>query len=341
MSKLLVTHAMEEKARVGKAICMLDFPCEAFLKLTTENPTRFRIDEKEFTLKLEEYNEFTRAGESDVMPHLYVDNLTGKVVSHEGRHRAASCINAGVFTMPVAIFMYSKSKGLMYYTYSEGMAQKIYLTYRDIPKELRGQFTATHVEIKDDWWVKDFWAAWNPKSVPADDRTSLQINASTVGPLIVGYGWESYSPAVEAQITFDCMQLKGIAPSGQLQVYLAPNTAESDRRLVARVLKRVGAETIDTCPENLSVFKVFVNDGQSEYQPPDSVFNTQAKVLRKLMRPDVAEMVLVKDDEHYPQLERYQWERPAPPGTLPQYKARPPANTQTILNLPGWAWNHM
>lgn len=72
-----------------------------FLALTT-TPEHGEDYFKSKALPLEKYNEYVRSGETLNSPFLTVDGK-GKVVGHEGRHRAGALLNAGHDSMPVHI----------------------------------------------------------------------------------------------------------------------------------------------------------------------------------------------------------------------------------------------
>lgn len=89
----------------NKAAAIVAMDPHLFLDLTTLDAAhRNRIVESAHPLAI--YNQWAIEGESVVHPFLEIDRRTGDVLSHEGRHRAAALITAGVSRMPVAILLW-------------------------------------------------------------------------------------------------------------------------------------------------------------------------------------------------------------------------------------------
>lgn len=85
---------------------------------------------------IEDYNRFSREGETVLMPFLYVDLATGRVEGHEGRHRAAAVMNAGGTRLPVAIILREDRGSVYYREQTVPPWEKTFLSHRDIPRVL-------------------------------------------------------------------------------------------------------------------------------------------------------------------------------------------------------------
>jgi hypothetical protein len=126
---LLVTPQQVKAAKDNKAAAIVAMPAQDFLALTTYAHHRAEglVNFKRRALPLDEYNRYSREGETIIMPNLLIDRTTGRVRGHEGRHRAIALIAAEgpEATLPVALRV----------TESEWPP-----VARSIPKVLRGQF---------------------------------------------------------------------------------------------------------------------------------------------------------------------------------------------------------
>lgn len=328
MKGYLVTPAMHEDARTEKACGWLEFPCEEFLLLTTQNAFRWKVDEAPDTLPLEQYNQFVKDGKTRIIPFLDVDIHSGKVVGHEGRHRALACIKAGVHTMPVAIFLREKGSKV-YYTQDYDTWEKTYKTLADVPEVLHGQFNGTGVRVNDKWKRDSYWAAWNKTA------TTARVRVASSGPIVIGLGWDEYTPRVEAAIMMDCMQLQGLRPNQELYALVDPAMTDDSRMLVGKLLSRIGVQVIEG-KRDLVYFKSYIQTSDSKYIPDYEVVGS-AKQFRQIMTPRKATNHMTQRT-NYPSFPVV--ERPAPPATLPQYMTRPPQSPHSLQNLPRWAWNH-
>lgn len=113
--KLLVTQTMLDIAKDNKAIGVYMMSPKDFLGLTVDRPLNQWIqEEKDDTFTVAEYNKFTQAGKTIIMPFLDVDIDTGKVLGHEGRHRAAALLADGETSMPVAITLKQNRYSIYY-----------------------------------------------------------------------------------------------------------------------------------------------------------------------------------------------------------------------------------
>jgi len=96
---LNLTDTHRESAVSNKMHSLVRMHPKDFLKLTTAHEGHY--DEiKGAARSLGDYNKYSAEGSSLNAPHLGV-NEKGKVVTHEGRHRAAALINAGHDSMHV------------------------------------------------------------------------------------------------------------------------------------------------------------------------------------------------------------------------------------------------
>ncbi len=101
--------------RGNKSCGYVYMPPRDFLYLTSNDSyNKTLLDE---ALTLDEYNKYAKQGKNVIPPFLIIEcgdlatppmrhhspsmSPLGKVLGHEGRHRAAACINAGVSQMPV------------------------------------------------------------------------------------------------------------------------------------------------------------------------------------------------------------------------------------------------
>lgn len=151
---------MYDQAKGNKASGTFSIAPADFLKLTCENSLELKsiMDE---CLTLEEYNQFAREGKSIHMPWLEVsiDGLTrsgstvkkvtpGRVLGHEGRHRAAAMVKSGLSHMTV--LFWAKERGYSEYKKASkpGGFRDRFLTVDDLPKQLSGEFNPrVHVPI--------------------------------------------------------------------------------------------------------------------------------------------------------------------------------------------------
>lgn len=332
MTNLLITQHMKEKARVNKACCLVEMFCNHFIYLTTENAERWKVAEAAETYPLDQYNDWVRRGDCDTIPFLEVDIHTGKVRGHEGRHRALALLLAGHRKMTVAIYL-KDGYSFTYHKWDHATDTKRYLTSADVPRVLIGQYAPVRLQLDNADFKEDLWAAWNKVSARLSTKaTSIRIKANT--QITVGFGWDKYTPKVEAGIVADCMRLQGITPHIPVQVAFDTGMSEAEVKLASSILERIGIQLVSGKTE-LSYVKLFLQAQDSQYYP-DPDFVQQAKVARSYEHPAVKRIRLTQDDNRYPDLPTS--ERMAPPGTMPQYKARPP-QAPSLMALPFWAWN--
>lgn len=172
-----VTPGNLDQAQGLKSIGYLMMTPYQFLSLTAEYPVETWLrqeEEAKRTLTVEQYNEFQKNGKSIHMPWLYIaiecddPNKNGKVVDHEGRHRAAALINAGRkddVCFPVAIMLCEQGKWPKYREELPPDYKKRYLSLEDIPMILKGQFLPTKVKLPAFPKFKSFYAAYMESSL--------------------------------------------------------------------------------------------------------------------------------------------------------------------------------
>lgn len=142
-----------------------------FLMLTTTLPPAQWIEkELKEIYPVEQYNAWQKDGTSLLMPWLEVTwdgPKKGKIVGHEGRHRAAAMIRAGWKSencMPVAILLKEDGKWPTYYVEKWGDASdnwshsKRMLTLEDVPTTFIGQYDGYRFKPNFSTW-KGFYSA--------------------------------------------------------------------------------------------------------------------------------------------------------------------------------------
>lgn len=153
---LLLTETHKEVARDNKVIGFVRMRPQQFLALTTLEPAH--VDEIRREAKpLEQYNAWSRAGETLNSPFLRIDRVTGQVCGHEGRHRAAALEKAEPGElMDVAITL--RDKGCSTSRYYEDRVkpgkpfyerEKRYLGKKDVPTRFCNEFDASLCERID------------------------------------------------------------------------------------------------------------------------------------------------------------------------------------------------
>lgn len=167
MSPLKITPRMLENARANKCAGWLEMNPLDFLRLTTTKPNVFDWikQEQSDTKSLAEYNQYAASGASALMPWLDVDMATGKVIGHEGRHRAIAVYLANSRAFPVAICLRERGYPVYYQWAESGKPypedrKKVYVSQKDVPPVLVGQFIHREVAIKPETLV-EFWKDHN------------------------------------------------------------------------------------------------------------------------------------------------------------------------------------
>ena len=154
---------MLENAKSNKSVGWLYFDPVQFLSLTVTNHNVYEWIEQELphTKTVEDYNSY-----ETLMPWLDVDVKTGKVVGHEGRHRAAACVKSKVNRLPVALCLRDHGHPLYYRqpfineNNNPKQLQKVFVTKEDVPKVLVGQFVHRSLLIHPEK-MQEFWAKFN------------------------------------------------------------------------------------------------------------------------------------------------------------------------------------
>jgi len=106
MSDLIVTQGMLDKAKAQGCLGWCYLHPKQFLDLSVPGDVDKWIKEEsdpEYTKTVDEYNQYVRMGSSQQLPWLDVEFKTGKVIGHDGRHRAISALNCGSIKFPVAL----------------------------------------------------------------------------------------------------------------------------------------------------------------------------------------------------------------------------------------------
>lgn len=167
MNSLTITHKMLDNAQANKCVGWLSMNPLDFLRLTTTKPNVFDWirQEEDDTKSLAEYNKYAATGNAIHMPWLDVDMHTGKVVGHEGRHRAIAVYSADSRQFPVSFCLRERGYPVYYrmeethegYPYNRS---KKFVTKSDVPTVLVGQFVHREVPIDTSKMV-EFWADRN------------------------------------------------------------------------------------------------------------------------------------------------------------------------------------
>lgn len=146
---LVVTREHVRQARGSKAVGFVPMWPVDFLKLTTDGEGALRgFLDGAGVEPLETYNRSATdpRGDNVVPPYLKVEMDTGKVVGHEGRHRAAALFRADpTARMWVAIIL-SKDYSPRYYE-ERRIGQKRYYGAEDIPAVFYGEYRPTSVPV--------------------------------------------------------------------------------------------------------------------------------------------------------------------------------------------------
>lgn len=158
---------MLQNAKSNKSVGWLYLDPVQFLSLTVTDHNVYDWIEQELphTKTVDDYNSY-----ETLMPWLDVDMHTGKVVGHEGRHRAAACIKSGAKRIPVSICLRDHGHAC-YYTEpniddrdSPKRFAKKFVTKADVPRVLVGQFVHRSLLI-DISHIHEFWASSNASTL--------------------------------------------------------------------------------------------------------------------------------------------------------------------------------
>jgi hypothetical protein len=102
MFDLVITEKQRRVARANHAVGVIIVAPWDFLRLTTTNDAHRKLIQSQ-ALDLDQYNRWSLEGEIVAAPYIDVD-INGRVVSHEGRHRAAAMMKREYGQMPVVVY---------------------------------------------------------------------------------------------------------------------------------------------------------------------------------------------------------------------------------------------
>lgn len=165
-------------AKDNKCIGYMVMDVEDFLNLTTTNAQSKKeiIDNAQ---PLDVYLKSIRTRQNIVMPFLNIEvdelgDMTGKVVGHEGRHRAAALLKAGKKRLPVAICIRPKGKEKTYRfeAWSDKGRQLYFWDVSIVPKKLKGQFSSITVDVTKA--RKQFESFYRNNTISIDKATELK-----------------------------------------------------------------------------------------------------------------------------------------------------------------------
>lgn len=150
-TRLIVTPEHLRQARGNKFQVVVKMKPEDFLKLTSSenNPAEYF---QQHCKNVDDYNKWAEGGENIIMPGLWIKG--DKVLSHEGRHRAASLICAGENEMVVALKLDPTEEHQEKYGYWEAPYE---VKWEDYPRALYGQYGKGIVMKSDMKPVIDGW----------------------------------------------------------------------------------------------------------------------------------------------------------------------------------------
>lgn len=137
---LNVNAEHRRQARGNGAHFIAEMDPKKFLELTTGDELSARAIMQD-AQGIDDYNRYADEGSNILMPFLDVSDE--KVVGHEGRHRAASLINAGHDKMPVAFKIKpsadSELDQMVVQKYGD-FGWKYGMTFEDMPNMIKGQY---------------------------------------------------------------------------------------------------------------------------------------------------------------------------------------------------------
>jgi hypothetical protein len=169
-SPLLLTRFQAQVARDQKAVGFLPMEPVEFVRLTTASEAgAWAIlgaapDYKGPKFDVDQYNRWSLARDIGMAPTLRIDRKTGRVRSHEGRHRAGAVYrhdpNAILW---VAIVLTDPEGYAHYYDLVGKQWDKRYLGWEDVPETLYGQFRP---EVRVRIAPSRLRPVWTPKGDP-------------------------------------------------------------------------------------------------------------------------------------------------------------------------------
>jgi hypothetical protein len=139
-----INDQQREVAVSNKMHSLVHMHPRKFLELTTHDDQHMS-EIKGAAQSLKAYNDHTRDRHIQVAPFLHIHH-TGKVIGHEGRHRAAAVLNAGHDTMPVYL-----------HHHGDPNSDKPHRHYKfgDFPEKITGQRRGTATKSHDMKLIKD------------------------------------------------------------------------------------------------------------------------------------------------------------------------------------------
>lgn len=143
---LICTPKMRRSAQTRGAIGYFMIEPDIYLDLTS-NKSRDKIEKESLTL--DDYNSFIENGAIDCMPYIKI-LPSGKVVGHEGRHRAQAVKNAGGKYVEVALIIVQKNPNAP----KNANRRDKYVPYEnkfnvaDIPTIWKAQFTNESIPVR-------------------------------------------------------------------------------------------------------------------------------------------------------------------------------------------------
>ena len=213
--------------------------------------------------------------------------------------------------------------------------------------DLKGDYAKAVAYIKHKHGGRVEHAATDPTIPGASHQPTMQTHklvtrdavSAKKQALVIGFLWDKYTPRVESQIILDCMKLQGANPNARVYAYIDKElVSREEMALAKRFLLKADVKTISSMPPNpdwVQAFKVYYHDMDMKPAIPEPLMMGGCKIFEQCMVPKVKMIRLRPGVTHYPHFRDV--ERIAPPGTLPQYKARPPSNTPALYTLPLWA----
>lgn len=152
---LLVT-AQHRHQMVGNKSCgyVLMDPRD-FLNLACES-TSEKMEIMQEAAPLQTYNDYALAGKNLLPPWLDIETQKapmGRVIGHEGRHRAAACVAAKVLKMPV--FLIKREHGVAIWRRPKTMGDKFSFRLigpQDFPEYALGQGSSARVRLPLETW---------------------------------------------------------------------------------------------------------------------------------------------------------------------------------------------
>lgn len=150
--QLLLVPEHKRQMKGNKAAGWTYMSPDAFLDLTVSSESE-RSSIMRDALPLSQYNAWAKSGDNILPPWLEIqisendDRFPyGKVQGHEGRHRAAACIKAGVSIMPVFLIgkvsYYAQYKIYPFKDDEERSHEWRYISSSDFPEVIKAQFSS-------------------------------------------------------------------------------------------------------------------------------------------------------------------------------------------------------